>query len=272
MASDYSELIAAIDVTKHSTVASLAFIIYEYLVTFEDETRYLTIITLLIKVVGKSLPLFRGGYLTKDLHYFSFARLIGGGKVHLQNVGDPLVLCHIDPFLFRYSSGKSMIYAVYDLHPRQTPSGCYPDILPPFMFTIWLLPISFETTLLLLMLYKAWTLYHEKRDFPMLRTLLRDSTLVAFLVSAAFMAALPHSTWSTLSQMANGWVIAIPSAMVGRLLLNMRREYYDRLSSTGSSSNQASSDMELTSLRVAALESDGISSRRMETESSFQSL
>ncbi|KAF8509309.1 hypothetical protein BU17DRAFT_70482 [Hysterangium stoloniferum] len=177
------------------------------------------------------------------------------------------------------------------LHPRQTPSGCYPEVIPGLMFAMWLPLVFFETTLLLLMLYKAWTLYQEKEDFPMLRALLRDrfytfssgvkcmmiikelsSTLAAILVSAAVLAPLPHSQWTSLGEMADGWIIVIPNAMVSRLLPNMRREYYDRLSPTSFPFNQDPNLMGLNSLRVSGLERDlRISSRRMETESSFRS-
>ncbi|KAF8580639.1 hypothetical protein K439DRAFT_1636880 [Ramaria rubella] len=274
---------SAAEATKRSLVASLIFLIYDHGLTFEDELEF---VWRRPRSLGKALFIFNRYFalvaLSIQVALFFTQHTDDFCKRFLwwDGISTLAVIVSAEVILI------ARIYAVYDCNKRllviliamgalelvgsliiellalpKIPaiglrsSGCFATSIPSFYFAVWLPAITVEVTLMSLMLYKAWRLSRETGNFPLLRLIIRDSVLYFFTNVAALLVNC--LIWALrrdiIDEVALSWAIAVPCAMVSRLLLNMRRRYYVEQENVAIRSSLIEG-MELTSLRVAGLE------------------
>ncbi|KAF8582490.1 hypothetical protein K439DRAFT_1661809 [Ramaria rubella] len=276
---------AAVVNTKHSVAAALTFLIYDQFLTFDDEVEY---VWRRPRSLGKALFIFNRYFALFSLIFEALVFFLGSLTNNVcqkffywEAVSTIVVIVSAEIILV------ARIYAVYDCNkcllrflmglggaefmtslvaelislpkmpaatlPRQT--GCYVLKVPSYTFIAWIPALIVEATLLSLMLYKAWKLFGEGGRFPLLRLLIRDSILyfstnIAILLLNCFIWAF-NVNHEIIVEVVLGWAIAIPCAMVSRLLLNMRRRYYTEQETLGFGNERSREGIHLSSLHMA---------------------
>ncbi|KAF8576927.1 hypothetical protein K439DRAFT_592262 [Ramaria rubella] len=255
---------AAVAATKYSVAAALTFLLYDHTLTFEDELQYvwrrpgtlgkilfiLNRYFALISLIIQTFVFFRGSLTNKVSVKVSFIGTLCRRTLVIVVSAEIILVARIYAvydcnkrllaFLMVLGAMEFIVSLVTELVslpnmpavslPNQT--GCYILRIPSFTFIVWIPAIIIEITLLSLMLYKAWQLFRQGGNFPLMQLLLRDSILyfssnVAVLMVNCFIWIFNRNIIDEF--LLSSWALAVPCAMVSRLLLNMRRQYYTQL-------------------------------------------
>jgi len=251
---------SSLTATRYSTFASLTFLVYDYVLTFDAEIEFVWHRSWSF---GKVLFLFN--------RYFGLAVLIFNSIVHFYHSPTHSQFCEI----FRAWTGIAVmlavmsadvilmarVYAVYDrkkrvliimavlfainvastamiifLSPpggtRSPPKalpGCFVVDQATSYLICWIPAFTFETIIFFVMLYRGWRTLRGALTSTLMNVVIRDSILYFIVIFAAlFMDAL---TWAMSPQKFNVefsgcWTIASSCAFGSRLLLNIRERYY----------------------------------------------
>jgi len=258
-------LMSAAKSVNYSTFSSLAFLLYDHVLTFDAEVELIWSQKLSF---GKLLFIFNRYFTPFTLVFnifvytsYSVTIKFCEGFHWWETTSEAIVVLTIEVILV------ARIYAVYDRNkkllavlagcflaeitatlglvyrglphgiprPYDQLTGCYVSGQPAFYFLTWIPALIFETILCTLMLYKAWETYRLGGDkaSPLLRLIIRDSVLyfsiifVALVVNCLIWALAS----ANLLEVALGWAAALPCSLGCRLLLNMRQRTKGAVSS-----------------------------------------
>ncbi|KAF8492880.1 hypothetical protein JB92DRAFT_3100265 [Gautieria morchelliformis] len=252
-------LVSAERIVNASCFASLAFLLYDHVLTFDTEIRLVW--NYPGHTFGKGLFLFNRYFgpftliLYISMYTWPFVSLKVCTDYHwVEIVSEVIAIVTSQSILM------TRLYAVYERNikllvlfgilfvaefsgslavvdtgfPQSIPgppwiwAGCYVGPQPPLYFLTWIPPLICESILCFLMLYKAWTKYKNNCDSSLLRLIIRDSVLYFLTMFAIFL--INCLAWALASQnylqVALWWSIALPCSLCSRLLLNMRERIY----------------------------------------------
>ncbi|KAF8508449.1 hypothetical protein BU17DRAFT_70785 [Hysterangium stoloniferum] len=222
--------IVALDASKFSWVASFTVMMYDYVLTFGDEVYiwreqrwsvgkvlYLVVCTLLTLKFSEKLNVkcflvaFHG-----DLGDEVYA-VYGRSKYILFIVGGTLVVGLTSSSAI---IGKNLpIGASFPMGL----TGCGITKIPPIFWYTWLFPMINETTLCILMLWKAWGMWKDEYQSTLLQRLVQDSAIY-------FLSIFILLTFNCLIWLLNivdyvdftvGWEVTISCTIGSRLLMNI---------------------------------------------------
>ncbi|KIJ30198.1 hypothetical protein M422DRAFT_268344 [Sphaerobolus stellatus SS14] len=254
-------LVEGVTTTKYSSLAAFVFLLYDHGITFEEEVflvwgrdwtygkilfmfnRYFGLLSLVADVTVLFTPSLTDKVMVsiiceKYLRWeilSSIVALVTAGAILASRVHAvyhrnwrvtgvivfALLGATLSSFIIDYVNIPDTAALPFGL------TGCYLFNLPKHYKYTWIPPLICETAQCGFMLYKAWRLYIEKSDSPLLTIIIRDSFLYfmtvfsVLLVNCLVWAAAPQS----LAEVAVGWLVAIPCTIGSRLLLNMRKRY-----------------------------------------------
>jgi len=251
---------ASLTATRFSTFASLAFLVYDHVLTLDAEIEF---VWRRAWSFGKVMFIFN--------RYFGLAVLAFNSIVHFYHSPTHSQFCEI----FRAWTGIAVmlavmsaevilmarIYAVYDrskrvliimavlfavnimssamiifLSPpggtRSPPKalpGCFVVDQAASFFICWIPAFTFETILFSMMLYRGWGTLTGKLSSPLMNVVIRDSIVYFIIIFAALFAncltwALSPQTFNV--ELSGCWTIASSCAFGSRLLLNIRERYF----------------------------------------------
>ncbi|KAF8516276.1 hypothetical protein JB92DRAFT_2911273 [Gautieria morchelliformis] len=252
MSLNIQTLLSATWSTKLSTTASLAWVIYD--ISYVWKTRW---------SFGKGLFIYvvlYFGSLTNNVATISereisscrfyIAWVLGSGAAVLSGTGVSMLIlehnicqihavyncnwkvtgvavcflifaqiCVILSYCFAFPGGAALPFGL---------TGCYIPKKPPFYALVGALIC--DTALCAFMAYRAWRLFTENRNPPLLKIVIRDSTLyflttfsALFLNTVIWGLGLP-----SLSGVAVPWMMAVSVAVGSRLSLNTRERYFNK--------------------------------------------
>ncbi|KAF8480689.1 hypothetical protein JB92DRAFT_3039996 [Gautieria morchelliformis] len=235
----FATLVSTGRIVNASSFASLTFLLYDHVLTFDTEIR------LVWKypghTFGKGLFLFNRYFgpftliLCKGFHWWETASEV----VTIGNVQCTLMTRIYAVYernrrllvLFGLMSVAELVgaLAIVDIPgPFRSSTGCDIGPQPLLYFLTWIPPLIRESILCLLMLYKAWTEYKNNCDSSLLHLIIRDSVLYFLTVFTIFL--INCLVWALASQnyiqIALWWSVALPCSLGSRLLLNMRERIY----------------------------------------------
>lgn len=250
-------LTSAARAVNYSMFASLAFLFYDHVLSFDAEKEYiwnqrlsfgkvlfilnryfgpLTIMINIFVYTSKSVTVkfcegFHWWETTSEAIAVLTAEVILVTRIYaVYDRNKKLLIILAGCFLAEIASTLVLV----DLGlPRGIPrpyselSGCYVTNPPALYFMTWIPALTFETFLCLLMLYKAWMTYKGEHTSSLLRLIIRDSILyfltmfVTLLVNCLIWAFGSEN----ILEIALGWAVAMPCTLGSRLLLNMRARY-----------------------------------------------
>jgi len=255
-----STLAIAVTCTKLFTVTSMAFLLYEHVITSGTEVefvwncrwssgkvlfivnRYFGLFTLIFNTMvffNDSLTNeFCSGFLWWEttaamitilnaeviLQIRLFAVYQCSGKLRVIMAG----LCFLQILIAMLVISLGMPPGI--ARPARGVTGCYAgSAVGDTYFTTWLPPLLFETFLCFLMLYKWYRTYQDDDESPLLSIIIRDSMLYYVTIfSVLLLNALVYSLapQGILGELGSSWLVAVPCAVSSRLLLNMREQCF----------------------------------------------
>lgn len=244
--------IIALDVSKFSWVASFTVMLYDYVLTFGDEVyvwreqrwsvgkflylalRYLGISIMIIDVVvafhaDLGDEFCRGFliWLIVSIVFVIFSveaillcrvyAVYGRSKKVLFIIGGTLIIGLTSSSLI---IGKNMpVGASFPLGL----TGCGITKIPPVFWYTWLFPMINETTLCILMLWKAWGMWKDKYQSPLLQKLVQDSAV--YFLSIFILLSCNCLIWLLnivdYVDLTVGWEITMSCTIGSRLLMNI---------------------------------------------------
>jgi hypothetical protein len=113
-------------------------------------------------------------------------------------------------------------------NPLVTPSylpGCYSLGFVPWLYGYWVAPVILESTIIILTLYKAYTLMRDPiQGSPTLRLIARDSIVYFFIMFSVLFSNLFIFKYAPpfVSSLLIGPSSCIACVAVGRMMMNMR--------------------------------------------------
>ncbi|KAF8526379.1 hypothetical protein JB92DRAFT_2872675, partial [Gautieria morchelliformis] len=255
MESSFATVISAgVRIVDASSYASLAFLLYDHVHTFDTEIRLVGNYS--GHRFGKGLFLFNRYFgqfiLILYISMYTWPSAVSlkvcTGLRWWESALEAVAILSVQCILM------TRIYAVYERNrkllvlfgvmyvaeivgvlaitaipgPSRLSTGCHVGPQPPLYFLTWIPLLICESILCFLMLYKAWTKYKSNCDSSLLRLIIRDSVLYFLTVFAIFL--INCLVWALASQyylhVAVCWTIAFPCSLGSRLLLNMRERIY----------------------------------------------
>jgi len=255
----------SLQTTRFSTLASFMVLLYDQVLTFEDEVtfvwrfpwsfgkilflwnRYACIVSLgfMTGVIfqGQLPSSFCSGALharpaLRTLQHVSVEVLLSGhiyamydrNKKVLVFVILLFIMDKVAQFVFVYDA--SLLSHHKGKHPAQLGQilGCFSyqesDVSPVGLISVPL--FVYVLCLTMLTLYKAWVIYRRGDRYPLLMVILRDSIYyyVSFLLVAILNVYFRVFSTNGTTEFANGWIWAIPVTMASRLFLDARKRCY----------------------------------------------
>ncbi|KAF8492943.1 hypothetical protein JB92DRAFT_3100232 [Gautieria morchelliformis] len=253
-------LVSSARIVDSFAFASLAFLLYDHVLTFGAEVQSLFLKTVRFLTFSKSVH--------KSFCFVEAAAFFTGWTRHRKSRVQILIISCLSLFVYREAVAilsvqfilMTRIYAVYECNrrllvlfgilfvaefagtlavvdmglPRSIPrpkgisTGCYVGAQPPLYFLTWIPAIICENILCLLMLHKAWTTYKNSRNSSLLRLIIRDNVLyfltvfASLLLNCLVLALAPQN----FLEVTIRWAVALPCSLGSRLMLNMRERIY----------------------------------------------
>ncbi|KAF8509618.1 hypothetical protein JB92DRAFT_2945073 [Gautieria morchelliformis] len=262
MSFDVQSVLSAVITTKSSLVASLAYLTYDHILTLDTEVAYVWTTPWSLGKVRFILNRYFGLAALLVIVSVSFSASVTNKVILIL-----MAICRgysvwafVSSDVALSSAGKNIlqIHVVYKRNWRVTGpaacvllcaalasvlnnsldffggaalplglSGCSFPKKPSFYS--WIGALVSELTFCSLMLYKVWSTLVETGVSPMLRVMIRDSFLYFLSILPVIMInCLYFALGSELNaEVALPWSIVIPCALGSRLLLNMRKEFFD---------------------------------------------
>jgi len=248
--------------TRYTTAASLAFLIYDHVLTFDAEKESVwcrpwsfgTVLFLFNRYFGLFALAFNFIVLfyTFSIHgeFCEVFRLWEGIAVIIAVISAEVIL-------------MARIYAVYDrnkrilivmallfatnitstvlivfegppggtLVPTKTIAGCFVVDRGASYFLCWIPAFVFETILFFMMLFRGWRAREGGINSPLFNVIVRDSILYFLVIFAALFVdclvwGLSPQTFNV--ELTGCWTIAASCAFGSRLLLNIRERYFKK--------------------------------------------
>ncbi|KAF8485695.1 hypothetical protein JB92DRAFT_3025085 [Gautieria morchelliformis] len=258
--------------TKYSTVASLAFLVYDHAITFDAEvanvwnrpgsfgkilfiwTRYFGLSSLIIAVTGTS---FHGSLSAKYSPYpFSCSGFFWWEAISLNGLIVSVDVILMGRVYAVYNNNKRLIYGVAGVR-------LVTFVAIIVIWALYLPPGVTEIVLCACMLYKAWITYKYNYGSPLLKVLVVDRS--AFIVVLIFAALLTNTLLFFIAPrglvlIALGWEYAVACAMGSRLLLSMFKQASRQQILTGQS-------CDIPSYSLSDIRMQGQSASHVETSS-----
>ncbi|KAF8527264.1 hypothetical protein JB92DRAFT_951913 [Gautieria morchelliformis] len=255
----FAILVSSARIVNSSTFASLAFLLYDHVLTFDAEVqlvwnypgwifgkvlflfnRYLGPFTLIPNILVHMSPSvslkvcsgFRWVVTTSEAITVFSVQLILMTRIYAVYERNRKLLVLFGMLFVAEIAGS---IAVVDMGlPRGIPrpsgisTGCYVAAQPPLYFIAWIPEIIGESILCLLMLYKAWTMYKNSQSSSLLGLIIRDSVLYFVTMFAILLINCLVSAFASVNylEVAISWTIALPCSLGSRLMLNMRERIF----------------------------------------------
>ncbi|KAF8516286.1 hypothetical protein JB92DRAFT_2911305 [Gautieria morchelliformis] len=245
MSLDIQTLFSATWSTKLSTIASLMWVIYDHAYVWKARwsfgkglfiyIRYFTLLTLFVDTYGRRVTSFITSLVSLTVTPLGTAVLSGTGVLLISRIHAVyncnwkvtgvavcfLVFAQISAF-FTYSlafpGGAALPFGL---------TGCYFVKKPPYYALVCALIC--DMVLCAFMAHRAWRLFMENRNTPLVKIVIRDSALyflttfsALFLNTVIWGLGLP-----SLCGVAIPWMMAVSGALGSRLSLNMRERYFN---------------------------------------------
>jgi len=251
---------ASLTATRYSTFASLAFLVYDHVLTLHAEIEF---VWRRAWSLGKVMFIFNRYFglvvlaFSSIVHFYHFPLLSQFCMIYRAWAGIAVMLAVMSAEVIL----MARIYAVYDRSKRvliilavlyainiastamivflSPPGGVQlpPKVLPGCFVVdratsyliCWIPAFTFETLLFSMMLYRGWRSLRGSLSSPLMNVVIRDSILYFIVIfTALFMDCL---TWAISPQKFNVelsgcWTIASSCAFGSRLLLNIRERYF----------------------------------------------
>jgi len=257
---DTVKLLQGVKISRYSSMASFAFLVYDHSLTFSSEVelfwktqwslgkvlfilnRYLGIINCSLGISVLFHSYLPPSYCLKFFHFYTGSAIVGHviaetiliTRIYALFDRNKKVLAIVSMFFLAEKTAN--IFLAFSKHitgqiPHKPPPslpGCWAGGKSLSLTLTWLNTITFQTILLILTLYKGWEFFIKGMRQPLLEIVVRDSALyyfsMLFVLFANFFIGLLAPVY--LMQLGISWSLSVPCVIGSRLLLHMREVAY----------------------------------------------